>query len=282
MRAKLVPGVMVGGAALAGAIVVFGMSVTGALLPEADAASPATVVASADVAESTPVGSSLIDPEETLVPTRFSGAVPDEVLSMAVERAPFDPERQAPGERYRMPDERVVVRREDPPPPERPAPPEFQILGTVASPNGGVAVVRLAGGPARVVSVGTEVEGYRVRAIESGAVVMSGQGWDMTFAVADPQPNAATMRKEENARNTQVAQARVARERAADLERLVQNLRGAGARQVEVTNGRAVVVGPDGQRREIAIPVPPPGATPEAMMEKLGIFRARPPGGGGQ
>jgi hypothetical protein len=303
MRVKADGGVVLAGVVLFAAVAVFGAAAThaamgirgGVLLPSlsqsAEAAQPAVAEAPALASAEAGLAVPAVTPTTGVTPSP-DARVSSEVLSMAVERAPFDPGRQPPARRYLLPDQIEPPRREQPPP-QRPAPPQVRVLGTVVAPAGNVAVVQLADGKKRVMTVGQEMEGYRVAAIESGAVVMSGRGWDLTFAVADAQPigpnrpqrdaNGRIVQRDRAQQNrgqqNQGAQARAQNAnntRAVPLERFLFG----GEVQVDMmNNGRAVIMGPDGERREIAIPLPPSSMpiTPEMIFFR----RPAPEGGGG-
>jgi hypothetical protein len=305
MRARPDIGVLLGAVALFAAVALLGAAVTRAALGGAGlsvpslsqaaeavepAAGDAPPSASAEALAATSIGARAAATEAPATnggTTSPVARIPSEVLSMAVERAPFAPDRQPPAQRYLLPDQIEPPRRERPPP-ERPAPPQFRVLGTVAAPAGSVAVVQLADGKKRVMTVGQEMEGYRVNAIESGAVVMSGQGWDLTFAVADAQPigpnrpqrdaNGRIVRQDPAQQNRTAADRGQANALAVQLQRaLLGDLIERG--EVAVPGGQyyewriegdALVPGASATRRGIQI-VP----TPEMIFK-----RPTPPGGG--
>lgn len=299
MRAKTDIGVVLAGIALFAAVAALGAAATraamgvGVPLPpmsqSAEAAPSAAADAPASASEEADAATPSVPPSTGVAPSQ-DARLQAEVLSMAVKRAPFDPDRRAPTRRYLLPDQIEPPRREQPPP-QRPAPPQFRILGTVVAPAGSVAVVQLADGKKRVMTVGQEMEGYRVSAIEQGAVVMSGQGWDLTFAVADAQPigpnrpqrDASGRIIQDRAQQNRGQQnaAQQARGQLLELERALTNLQiPAEARAnlgviyedvVRGENGPTWIVGPNGRLEAGAPPTP----------EMIYFRRPTPPGGGG-
>jgi hypothetical protein len=68
--------------------------------------------------------------------------------------------------------------------------------------------------------------------------------------------------------------------RAAEIQRsvlteLAERARVSGA-QINLDNGRAVIIGPNGQRSEVRIPVPP-AAMPAEAVKILRLAAPRPP-----
>jgi hypothetical protein len=309
MRAKANIGVLLGAVALFAAVALLGAAVTRAALGSGAGASVLSLSRTAEAVEPASADAPPSASAEALAATSISARaaatearatnagrtppdarIPSDVLSMAVERAPFAPDRQPPAQRYLLPDQIEPPRRERPPP-ERPAPPQFRVLGTVAAPAGSVAVVQLADGKTRVMTVGQEMEGYRVNAIESGAVVMSGQGWDLTFAVADAQPigpnrpqrdaNGRIIQQDRGQQNRTAA----GRGQAGALAQLQRALLGDMMERGEVVipggqyvdfrelrfEGDVVVPRPNATRREVQV-----APTPEMIFFK----RPAPPEGG--
>jgi hypothetical protein len=289
MRAKADIGVVLAGVALFAAVALFGAAATRAamggrvplpsLSRNAEAAQPAAARAPASAPAEATADVPLVTPS-SVVASSPDARVPSEVLSMAVKRAPFDPDRQPATQRYLLPEEIAPPRREQPPP-QRPAPPQFRVLGTVVAPAGNVAVVQLADGKKRVMTVGQEMEGYRVAAIASGAVVMSGQGWDLTFAVADAQPIGPN-RPQRDANGRIIQQDRAQQARAAALTTQLQR---AARELTELREG----VAPGGQYvqwrfdGDVLVPTSTPtrGEIQIAPTPEMIFFRRPAPPGGG-
>ncbi len=186
MRVPASPAVMVGSAAVGAAVVLLGMVVGRSVL-----SSP-----SSEPAVSTAM-TSLEAPVEPEV--RKSVELDPAFLREVVNAAPFDPARTPPAERYRMPGEQLsfvdmpVVQREPEPAPA------FQLLGTAASADGGVAIIRLESGTPQFVSAGQTVNGYRVASIDAGRVLMTNGERTISLAVASASPTP--QRPQQNGRN---------------------------------------------------------------------------------
>src|SRR5262245_48484108 len=102
---------------------------------------PAVAAPAAPTAEKAALADKPAAPSKTpstKAPDR-AAVVAREQLVLAVENDPFQSDRMRPSDRYRMPGEELP---EEPPPPEPPPPPpNFRVVGTIATPQGGVAVV---------------------------------------------------------------------------------------------------------------------------------------------
>jgi hypothetical protein len=257
-------GVVLGAVALGGSVVVFGTLLVNAL------ASPPAVShhgGAVTVASDGPAAASV----EAPVP--LGETLPAEILRLAVDRAPFAPDRAPPPVRYRMPGDPVPQAPR--PAPELPPAPDFRLLATISSPDGGVAVVQVGDEDPRVVELGDQVMGFRVAAIEGGGAVMSGPGRDVSLMVQEPSPMGLAERESPGDRRMQQAQVIEALERrAVQLQQQIQNqTRG----RVEVRGEQVIITGPDGQQRMIQIrqgATPPPRPNPQAGV------RMRPGGGG--
>jgi hypothetical protein len=116
-----------------------------------------------------------------------------------------------------------------------------------------------------VLSVGEQIMGYRVSSVEDDVVVVSTQGWDLSLPVEQLQPvrvgsgsrNRANQR-EGNDRGREEERARerameAVRERLEDISRQMQEA-GRGPVRMEVEGNRAIITGPNGERREIRLP----------------------------
>lgn len=169
-------GTLVGPAAVAGAGLVLAVVVVRAL-------------GSAPVQPTTTPVAAPVTAEELAPRRAILDQIPHEELRMAVEMAPFDPSREAPAARYRLPGERVErVELEAEPARERQPAPAFQLLGTAAGPEGGVAVIRIENGTPQLLSIGQEWQGYRVTSIGGGRVTMAGDDRMLSLSVASPLP----------------------------------------------------------------------------------------------
>jgi hypothetical protein len=108
-------------------------------------------------------------------------------LMLAVDHDPFRAERERPPEAYRMPGEEEPIQ-EPPPPP--PPPPPFKVVGTIATPDGGVAVIEAQGSTTRVASIGESLFGFTVTAINlSGATVEGNGGRSYSLQIEPPSMN---------------------------------------------------------------------------------------------
>jgi hypothetical protein len=302
-------GVMFGAVAAAGALLLGGAAVASALLrmpAEAGAApgdpsaggvpareTPAAAIAPGGVVAPPAVGAAPSDAGGAAWPpvTAAAGALSPQLLVLAAEKAPFDPERQAPAGRYLFPEERVV----EAPPPEPPRPPDppFRVVGAVSAGGQSVAVVEAQGQAPKVLRVGEELLGFRVKSVEGNVVVVSGQGWDLTLPVEALQPvrlGANTRRVEvsrENDRDEGSREEERARERALEavrerLEGLSRQMQqsGQGPVRVEMQGDRAIIVGPNGVRREIQLPGGGEGQQRETIRVVPGQRIQVRPGGG--
>lgn len=162
-------GLLAAGAALAGAVLLFG-----ALLVQATITTPITV---SEAAEWTPLPETASEP-----------AADDEVLAMAARQAPFAPERRGLVQPYRMPGDRVEQPDRPEPEPELPPAPDFRLLATVAGGETGTLVLQTEDGPPRVLRTGQLVLGYRVARIEDGRAVMENADRSLELIAVGPTP----------------------------------------------------------------------------------------------
>jgi hypothetical protein len=282
-------GIMFGAAATAGVLLLLGAVVAGAMVgaPVGIAATPGD--------RSHAAAPNAVSPEDAAAPARAaggpgrpgaptgdaggtlalpitapSGPLSPQLLEMAAERAPFDPEREAPSGRYLFPEERVV---EGPPPePPRPPDPPFRVVGAVAAGDQSIAVVEPDGQSPKVLRLGEDLLGFRVKSVEGGVVVVSGQGWDLSLPVEALQPvrMGANTRGRGNQRGDDERSSRdqererdQLRERLEDVEQLRERLENTmrqmqqqtgGEVRMEMDGDRAIITGPNGVRREIRLP----------------------------
>jgi hypothetical protein len=121
--------------------------------------------------------------------------VPTEVLRAAVAGAPFQPDRQAPATRYRLPDEPLPAPPMlPPPPPELPPPPGFRLLGTIAGGSaneGAVVLLAVDDGPPQVLNLGESYMGYTVAQVVGDRAMLSGQGRNLSLTVQGPAATVA-------------------------------------------------------------------------------------------
>lgn len=278
MRAKL-NGTTLGAMALAAAGIVFGAAVTSATIGSAGAP--------ADAAEPAPTQTPEGPAAEAQQPAG-GGAIANEVIRLAAERAPFEPDRRPPDGRYLLPDERRVEepRREEPEREPPPMPP-FRVLGTIGGPDGGVVVIEAEGDEPKVYATGDRLLGYQVKSVQGDAVVVSSEGWDMTLAVEsaassfgrDDDDDRRRGRDEEREQERMERAMEQARER---VNQIMQQMREQGGPvRIEMQGDRAVIVGPNGARREVELPGD--GDRNVIIRPAAPAVRVRPggPGGGG-
>lgn len=172
-----IPGRALAGAALAfaAALVVF-VSALGRALAPVDAGAAPVGVPGSEPADS------------ASAPRPPLGA---DALMLAVENDPFSPGRTRPGQRYRLPGD------VDPPPPPEPPPPpplpDFRVSGTVVTPDGGLAVIRIGDGASRVLSIGDYLGGYRLERVTAETATLRNDERELTLLVPGPaaQPMAS-------------------------------------------------------------------------------------------
>lgn len=128
-----------------------------------------------------------------------------EALMLALDNDPFQPTRERPAERYRLPGDADP---EPPPPPPEPAPlPPFLLHGTIVDPQPArsAALIQLGedGSPA-LLPVGSTLAGFRVAEVTREAVVMTDGEREVWLRVPGPQQTVAaappTRRESRNAR----------------------------------------------------------------------------------
>jgi hypothetical protein len=223
-------------------------------------------------------------PESPAPRTSAVRRIPRTELEHAAELAPFDPEREAPGGRYQLPGERVEVVVAPPPREEErrepPPAPEFQVLGTATGSDGALAVIRLENGTPRFLSVGQEMEGYRLTAVDRGRVTMSNAERTVQLSIASASPTGPATRGRQGQAQARQGQGNItgrvggaaqggraggaapARATPAQtqaqavqaelmIQQLQQRMQAAGAQgqiQVQTDGNRVIVTTPNGQR----------------------------------
>ncbi len=221
------------------------------------------------------------------------------VMEQAARRAPFDPDRMPPPERYRLPGERVAAAPVLPPlPPQEPPPvPGFELHGVVASVGGGTpfVILSLDGEAPRVLAQGEQMGGYTVAQVVGTSALLTGGGRNYRVSVADPSPSGPAVAQEGGGRGRQPSQAeqrqQQARQQAAQqqvMQQMLQQLQnrlGPNA-EIRVEDGRITFRGPDGQTGVIAVPTGAGGTAggPPATIRFQGGTIIRQPatrGGGG-
>lgn len=167
-------------------------------------------------------------------------ALSTEALMLAIDNDPFQPTRERPAERYRLPGD---VDPEPPPLPAEPPPlPPFFLQGTIvaAEPTRSIALIRLGedGTPA-LLPVGSTLAGFRVAEVTREAVVMTDgerQVWlrvpgpQQTVAVAPPnRRESRNSRGRENSPPTIPPAAERVRQQVMQMMQQLQAARQAGA-----------------------------------------------------
>lgn len=104
-------------------------------------------------------------------------------LLLAVENDPFQPDRQPPAQRYRLPGD--VEPEPPPPPPMRPIP-EFLLSGTMVVGDGGAALIQVGDDPARLLFVGASMAGFRLTRVMPQAAIMSDGERELALYVPAP------------------------------------------------------------------------------------------------
>jgi hypothetical protein len=112
-----------------------------------------------------------------------------DALLLAVDNDPFQPDRQRPPGRYRLPGD--VDPPPPPPPPAAPPPPAFRLVGTAVAADGGLALIQLADEPARLLASGEWLAGYRLGEITPQSAVMANDERALTLRLADAQQRGA-------------------------------------------------------------------------------------------
>lgn len=119
-------------------------------------------------------------------------ALSTEALMLAIDNDPFQPTRERPAERYRLPGD---VDPEPPPAPPEPAPlPPFFLQGTIVDPQPArsAALIQLGedGLPA-LLPVGSTLAGFKVAEVTREAVVMTDGERQVWLRVPGPQQTVA-------------------------------------------------------------------------------------------
>lgn len=134
-------------------------------------------------------------------PSADSGVSAYAVLT-ATEGNPFRPDRRPPRDPYVPP----ALRRAAPPPPRpRPRParvvPAFQLDGIAWTPGRpGVAILGVAGRPARLFREGEEIQAFRVQTISEQSVTLVGPDTTVTLSLDSGTSSRTNPRTRENPR----------------------------------------------------------------------------------
>jgi hypothetical protein len=119
-----------------------------------------------------------------------AGVLLDEAgLGGVLDADPFQPDRQRPPRRYRLPGD--VDPPPPPPPPPPPEVPHFRVAGTAVLAEGGIAVMRIADGPERMLSLGDYLGGYQLHSITHDGVVMKNDEREVSVLVPGPSQQVA-------------------------------------------------------------------------------------------
>ena len=135
-------------------------------------------------------------------PPADSGVSAYAVLT-ATEGNPFRPDRQPPRDPYLPPALRRAA--QAPPPRPRPRParvvPSFQLDGIAWTPGRpGVAILGVAGRPARLFREGEEIQAFRVQTISEQSVTLVGADTTVTLSLDSGTSGRTTPRTRENPR----------------------------------------------------------------------------------
>jgi hypothetical protein len=238
MRVMIDTGKVAGTLGLAGGVLVLCVALARAVLvdpvplPEAG---PAVGLEEQDTSQ-------VLAAEPSLPPTLSRQAI-----TRAAGAAPFDPERQPPTQRYRLPGELMVEASESSDPDEGPPVPQLRLLGTIAGPGGGIAVIQEGGERPRVLAIGQTIAGYQVAAVQEEAVTMSSGGWEISLKLEEGNMAVAVNQNRSNRRD-------MSRQELETFVRAMQQRFGGAGYQIQTEGGRVYLVRPDGTRMEIQLP----------------------------
>jgi hypothetical protein len=159
--------------------------------------------------------------------------LPVEAVNLIADNEPFREDRQPAPIPYRMPGDRQPerVEREAPPPPQ---PPAFQVLGTIMTADGGMAVIQTSDGlPPQFVNVDESVGGYRLVSVASTGATLSRGEQTFNLSVADPavlreQPTANRNRNTNQRREQQEREEQARETLQQQTERMRQLMEQAG------------------------------------------------------
>lgn len=143
-----------------------------------------------------------------------------EALVQVLDADPFQPDRQRPPQRYRLPGD--VDPPPPPPPPPPPAIPEFRVSGTAVTPDGGFAMMRIGDGATRVVARGDFLGGYQLHQVTSNGVVMKNEEREVSVTVPSPAAQVAASPAPPTSPAAQVNRAEQIRQQAAQNQRQQQ------------------------------------------------------------
>jgi len=230
---------MAGALALAGGVLVLGTALAQALRPETAPLpeAPPEVLPAVDLAEQG------THPVPAASPSPATSSISDEIVREAANQAPFDPERRPPTQRYRLPV------------------PPLRVLGTIAGPGGGIAVLQEAGEPPRVVSVGQTIGEYLLVAVREEAVTVNLREWELELTLEEGNMEVVAESEGRSGRSNRRETSSQERQRLLEsLARTWQERLGSGFR-VQIDGGRAYIIGADGTRREVQVPGSTTGRT---------------------
>ena len=257
-------------AAVLAAVLVFTYTLARALTVEKApaVAAPAPTVSEKAASSDKPDAPNKAQATKTATPGRKTG-IAREHLVLAVENDPFQSDRMRPSDRYRMPGEELP---EEPPPPEPPPPPpNFRVVGTIATPQGGVAVVETNDAGTRVVGIGESLSGFTLARVTDRSATVEGNGRSYSLAIEEPSmrrpstrggragrgattPNAQQQEIQQRLRE-QIERLRQNGAPPAMLEGLLQQLQGGRGPGSEFPRGAVEVrVGPNGESQYILRP----------------------------
>jgi hypothetical protein len=210
--------------------------------------------------------------------------IPQEVIRTAAEGAPFQPDRQAPGARYRLPDEPIPAPPALPPlPPELPPPPGFRLLGTIASgtaADGAVVVLTVDNETPRILALGESYMGYTVTQVVGDRAMLSGQGRNLSLTVAAPQATVASAAP--GANRGRGAQGNANNQNPAQQIQELMRGGGQGMQNMTPEQRQRLIQEAEGAAREMLQQLMRGGgAAGQGGQGGQGVIQFRLPGGGG-
>jgi hypothetical protein len=178
-----------------------------------------------------------------LAPAELAGEptfITDEAMAMdamaeVLDADPFQPDRQRPPSRYRLPGD--VDPPPPPPPPPPPAIPDFRVAGTAVTADGGVAMMRVGDGVTRVLAPGDFLAGYQLHRIHEEGVVMRNDEREVSVTVPGPSARSAAAApapargapQQQNRAQQQGRQQQLTPEQARRMAEILERARSDGA-----------------------------------------------------